>query len=161
MWGQPPGQARQLRGLFPSRSTGHPVLKSSGRGRCCSAENYSGAREASGLDAWLFSIGSVAFDGSSSSRHLASLSLKNFQVCCEPSIPFRPPGRHNPTTLRTMQLPLLSCGLWGLLAATQAAATALTYKINANEEACFYTATQKANEKIAFYFAVCLPITAG
>lgn len=55
-----------------------------------------------------------------------------------------------------MQLPLFSCGLWALLA-MQAAATALTYKINANEEACFYTATQNRDEKIAFYFAVRLP----
>lgn len=55
-----------------------------------------------------------------------------------------------------MQLPLLSYGLWALLA-VQAAATALTYKINANEEACFYAATQQNNEKIAFYFAVCSP----
>ena len=52
-----------------------------------------------------------------------------------------------------MQLPLLSCGLWALLA-VQATATALTYKLNANEEACFYTATQHRDEKIAFYFAV-------
>ncbi|KAK4044794.1 hypothetical protein C8A01DRAFT_42412 [Parachaetomium inaequale] len=52
-----------------------------------------------------------------------------------------------------MQLPLFSCGLWALLA-VQAAATALTYKINANEEACFYTATQRNDEKVAFYFAV-------
>ena len=52
-----------------------------------------------------------------------------------------------------MQLPLLSCGLWALLA-VQATATALTYKLNANEEACFYTATQQKDEKIAFYFAV-------
>jgi hypothetical protein len=52
-----------------------------------------------------------------------------------------------------MQLPLLSYGLWALLA-VQATATALTYKLNANEEACFYTASQKQNEKIAFYFAV-------
>ncbi|KAK4179530.1 emp24/gp25L/p24 family/GOLD-domain-containing protein [Triangularia setosa] len=52
-----------------------------------------------------------------------------------------------------MQLPLLSCGLLGLLA-TQVAATALTYKVHANERACFYTATQNKDEKIAFYFAV-------
>ena len=69
--------------------------------------------------------------------------------------------RHSPTpiastTPRTMQLPLLSCGLWALLA-VQATATALTYKLNANEEACFYTATQNRDEKIAFYFAVCRP----
>lgn len=53
-----------------------------------------------------------------------------------------------------MQLPLLSYGLWALLAA-RATATALTYKLNANEKACFYTATQHKDEKIAFYFAVC------
>ncbi|GAB1314926.1 hypothetical protein MFIFM68171_05136 [Madurella fahalii] len=52
-----------------------------------------------------------------------------------------------------MQLPLLSCGLLGLLA-TQATATALTYKLSANEKACFYTMTQHKDEKIAFYFAV-------
>ncbi|KAK4127513.1 hypothetical protein N657DRAFT_589828 [Parathielavia appendiculata] len=52
-----------------------------------------------------------------------------------------------------MQLPLLSGGLWALLA-VQATATALTYKINANEEACFYTATTRNDEKVAFYFAV-------
>ncbi|KAL2170122.1 hypothetical protein VTG60DRAFT_5217 [Thermothelomyces hinnuleus] len=52
-----------------------------------------------------------------------------------------------------MQLPLFSCGLWALLA-VQATATALTYKIGANEEACFYSATQNKDEKIAFYFAV-------
>lgn len=53
-----------------------------------------------------------------------------------------------------MQLPLLSYGLWALLAA-QATATALTYKLNANEKACFYTTTQHKDEKVAFYFAVC------
>lgn len=52
-----------------------------------------------------------------------------------------------------MQLPLLSYGLWALLA-VQATATALTYKLNANEEACFYTVSQQKDEKIAFYFAV-------
>ncbi|KAK3308166.1 emp24/gp25L/p24 family/GOLD-domain-containing protein [Chaetomium strumarium] len=52
-----------------------------------------------------------------------------------------------------MQFPLLSCGLWALLA-VQATATALTYKLGANEEACFYTASKTKDEKIAFYFAV-------
>jgi hypothetical protein len=55
-----------------------------------------------------------------------------------------------------MQLPLFSYGLWALLA-VQATATALTYKLNANEEACFYAATHHNDEKIAFYFAVRLP----
>lgn len=55
-----------------------------------------------------------------------------------------------------MQLPSLSFGLLGLLAA-QATATSLTYKLEANEKACFYTATQNKDEKIAFYFAVCAP----
>ena len=52
-----------------------------------------------------------------------------------------------------MQLPLLSCGLLALFAA-QVTATALTYKLGANEKACFYTLTQHKDEKIAFYFAV-------
>lgn len=64
-------------------------------------------------------------------------------------------GTHFPT-LRAMQLPLLSCGLLAMLA-VQATATALTYKLNANEKACFYTMTQTQNEKIAFYFAVRAP----
>jgi hypothetical protein len=33
-------------------------------------------------------------------------------------------------------------------------ATALTYKLEANEKACFYAWVDKVNEKIAFYFAV-------
>jgi hypothetical protein len=33
-------------------------------------------------------------------------------------------------------------------------ATALTYKIDANERACFYAWVDKVGEKIAFYFAV-------
>jgi hypothetical protein len=33
-------------------------------------------------------------------------------------------------------------------------ATALSYKIEANEKACFYTDVQRSGEKIAFYFAV-------
>lgn len=37
---------------------------------------------------------------------------------------------------------------------TDVAATALTYKLAANERACFYTDTKKDDEKIAFYFAV-------
>ncbi|KAJ4302157.1 hypothetical protein N0V88_002293 [Collariella sp. IMI 366227] len=52
-----------------------------------------------------------------------------------------------------MQLPLLSYGLWALMA-VQATATALTYKLGANEEACFYTRTERQEEKVAFYFAV-------
>jgi hypothetical protein len=33
-------------------------------------------------------------------------------------------------------------------------ATALTYKIEANEKGCFYAWVDKVGEKIAFYFAV-------
>ena len=33
-------------------------------------------------------------------------------------------------------------------------ATALTYKIDANEKGCFYAWVDKVGEKIAFYFAV-------
>ena len=37
-------------------------------------------------------------------------------------------------------------------------ATALTYKLAANEKACFFTDVQRQNAKVAFYFAVCLSI---
>ena len=33
-------------------------------------------------------------------------------------------------------------------------ATALTYKLGANEKACFYSAVEHKGSKIAFYFAV-------
>lgn len=58
-------------------------------------------------------------------------------------------------TQRIMKLSTITCALLGL--ASQAAATALTYKLVANEKACFFATTHKANEKIAFYFAVRLP----
>ncbi|KAK2072197.1 hypothetical protein P8C59_006568 [Phyllachora maydis] len=38
--------------------------------------------------------------------------------------------------------------------AAHASATALTYKLLANEKACFYAGTKNKDEKIAFYFAV-------
>lgn len=33
-------------------------------------------------------------------------------------------------------------------------ATALTYRLEAHEKACFYASSQNPNDKIAFYFAV-------
>jgi ubiquitin carboxyl-terminal hydrolase 7 len=33
-------------------------------------------------------------------------------------------------------------------------ATALTYKLNANEKACFFSSVEHSGAKIAFYFAV-------
>lgn len=53
----------------------------------------------------------------------------------------------------TMRLPTLVAGLMALMA-SNVAATALTYKLGANEKACFYASTKNENEKIAFYFAV-------
>ncbi len=38
-----------------------------------------------------------------------------------------------------------------------ASATALTYKLQAHEKACFYTGTKTRGEKVAFYFAVRIP----
>ncbi|KAK3325271.1 emp24/gp25L/p24 family/GOLD-domain-containing protein [Apodospora peruviana] len=52
-----------------------------------------------------------------------------------------------------MKLPLILCGLLAWLVG-HVSATALTYKIQANEQACFYAATTRPQEKIAFYFAV-------
>lgn len=34
------------------------------------------------------------------------------------------------------------------------AASALSYRVKANENACFYTYADKAEEKISFYFSV-------
>jgi hypothetical protein len=44
----------------------------------------------------------------------------------------------------------------GLLAcvAPLASATALTYKLQANEKACFFSAVDTQGAKVAFYFAV-------
>jgi len=44
----------------------------------------------------------------------------------------------------------------GLLAAfvSNVTATALTYKLEANEKACFHSYVDQANSKVAFYFAV-------
>ncbi|KAF5593309.1 ERP2-like protein [Fusarium pseudocircinatum] len=53
----------------------------------------------------------------------------------------------------TMRLSTLVAGLFAGLV-TNVAATALTYKLDANEKACFHTTTKKQGEKIAFYFAV-------
>lgn len=36
-------------------------------------------------------------------------------------------------------------------------ATALTYRLEANEKACFYTNVEQSNAKVAFYFAVSSP----
>ncbi|RDW88257.1 endosomal cargo receptor (Erp3) [Coleophoma cylindrospora] len=52
-----------------------------------------------------------------------------------------------------MKLSLLSCGLLASLAPL-VSATALTYKLVANEKACFYTDVENKGTKIAFYFAV-------
>ncbi|KAI1342055.1 SKIP/SNW domain-containing protein [Xylariaceae sp. FL0016] len=52
-----------------------------------------------------------------------------------------------------MRTTLLSIGLLAWLVSL-VSATALTYKLSANEKACFYAAPEKAGLKIAFYFAV-------
>lgn len=52
-----------------------------------------------------------------------------------------------------MQLTILAYGLIALFA-SQVSATALTYKLVANEKACFFANNQDKGQKIAFYFAV-------
>lgn len=54
-----------------------------------------------------------------------------------------------------MRLPLLAYGL-AAWAVSTVYASALTYRILANEKACFYAATDTKGAKIAFYFAVSL-----
>ncbi|KAG5921000.1 hypothetical protein E4U61_007231 [Claviceps capensis] len=52
-----------------------------------------------------------------------------------------------------MRLFTIAAGLIACLI-TDVAATSLTYRLDANEKACFYAETKTDNEKIAFYFAV-------
>jgi hypothetical protein len=52
-----------------------------------------------------------------------------------------------------MRLLLLIQCLLAFLTA-RVAATALTFKIGANEKSCFFTNVDQKNAKIAFYFAV-------
>lgn len=81
-------------------------------------------------------------------------------LLAEQSLDHRPPSslcpvpKLNPASCRpTMKLTSLACGLVALFAG-HASATALTYKLVANEKACFYANNQDKGQKIAFYFAV-------
>lgn len=56
-----------------------------------------------------------------------------------------------------MKLSALAYGLVALFV-SEASATALTYKLTANEKACFYANNQDKGQKIAFYFAVRPPL---
>jgi ubiquitin carboxyl-terminal hydrolase 7 len=49
----------------------------------------------------------------------------------------------------TSALALLPC------LSTLVSATALTYKLSANEKGCFFEDISRENSKVAFYFAVC------
>ena len=63
-------------------------------------------------------------------------------------------SKHLSSTTHTMKLSTLSCGLLACISPL-VSATALTYKLSANERACFYTWVENKGSKIAFYFAVC------
>lgn len=52
-----------------------------------------------------------------------------------------------------MRLPLFTVGLLAALSSA-VSATALTYKLVANEKACFFSNVEAKGAKIAFYFAV-------
>ena len=52
-----------------------------------------------------------------------------------------------------MRLHLIAYGLLAYLTSLTSA-TALTYKLQANEKSCFYTMVEQKGAKIAFYFAV-------
>lgn len=56
-------------------------------------------------------------------------------------------------SIATMKLTLLIFSLLACLV-SEAIATALTFKLPANDKACFYAVTKNNAEKIAFYFAV-------
>ena len=53
-------------------------------------------------------------------------------------------------------LPLL--GALALAVLDGVSATALTYKLAPNEKACFFSFAEHKGQKLAFYFAVRLPI---
>jgi hypothetical protein len=59
-------------------------------------------------------------------------------------------SQHPSTAMRSLSV------LLGLLALAVSGAygTALTYKLGANEKACFFTFVERANAKVAYYFAV-------
>lgn len=52
-----------------------------------------------------------------------------------------------------MRFAALVLGLWATLISS-VAATALTYRLEANEKACFHSYVDQKNVKLAFYFAV-------
>lgn len=52
-----------------------------------------------------------------------------------------------------MKLSVIVCGLLASLSSV-VSATALTYKLVANEKACFFASVENKGAKIAFYFAV-------
>lgn len=64
------------------------------------------------------------------------------------------PLRLSSPILSTMRLANLVIGLLATVVST-VSATALTYKLEANEKACFHTYVDQTNSKVAFYFAVC------
>ncbi|RMZ79746.1 hypothetical protein DV738_g3124, partial [Chaetothyriales sp. CBS 135597] len=49
---------------------------------------------------------------------------------------------------------LFRVAILSLLVSSLVSATALTYKLSANEKACFFTDATRQNSKVAFYFAV-------
>lgn len=57
------------------------------------------------------------------------------------------------TIVATMQFFITLLGLLSLAIST-VSATALTYKLGANEKACFFADVDRADAKVAFYFAV-------
>ncbi|KAI4180378.1 MAG: hypothetical protein L6R41_007274 [Letrouitia leprolyta] len=57
------------------------------------------------------------------------------------------------STLRIMRIPLVTLGLLGCLFSL-VSATALTYKLQPNEKACFFSYAEQKGLKLAFYFAV-------
>jgi hypothetical protein len=65
-------------------------------------------------------------------------------------------SRFRHATTHTMRTFLALAGLLAYLTSL-VSATALTYKLDANERACFFTQVQHKGTKVAFYFAVRVP----
>jgi hypothetical protein len=96
------------------------------------------------------SCGKYHFPFADSTRVAALIVL--YGACIPDPRQFRPKTISSPKAYR-MKSTLMSVGLLAWLVSL-VSATALTYRLGANEKACFYAVSPKENTKMAFYFAV-------
>ncbi len=105
----------------------------------------------------LFNCIHISFSTPLNNENFAYVSFSGFRDVTSWPRNFRWQLHHrNWSTITTMKLSLISCSLLGFLLPL-VSATALTYKLTANEKACFFSHVDNKGSKIAFYFAVRTP----